>query len=764
MIRTARRSHQFARSILHLDRLEDRTVPSAVIRWNNLMLDASLADHALGGPGLNGGPTRTSRAFAIVQAAVYDAVNSIDRSYMPYKVEVPAPRNASIPAAVAQAAHDTLVALYPYLTTTFNTALNQDLAAIPNSPSKTAGITVGQQVAAQILAIRANDHANDPMPYTPTNLPGYWQPDPLNPGQVALTPGWGNVTPFTMNSGSQFRAAPPPALNSPEYTAAYNELLELGGDGITTPTSRTEEQTEIGIFWGYDGTPGLCTPPRLYNQITQVIANQKGNNDVQNARLFALVNLAQADAGIAGWESKYFYDLWRPVTGIREGDLDGNPNTIGIPNWSPLGAPGSNGVAMNFTPPFPAYVSGHATFGAAAMKTIALFYGTDHIPFTFVSDELNGVTFDQFGMTRPLRPRSFQTLSQAIEENGQSRIYLGIHWSFDKTEGIKQGNAIADWTFTHALRARPKIQRFAVGADFGGGPHVKVFDSATGAQLASFYAYDANFRGGVRVTMGDVNGDGVPDVITGAGPTGGPHVKVFDGNTFAEIRSFFAYDASFRGGVYVAAGDLNNDGFDDIITGADQGGGPHVRAFSGTNLAQLQSFFAYGSAFLGGVRVAAGDVDGDGHDDIITGAGPGGGPHVTAVSGANGALLASFYAYDVGFRGGVYVAAGDCDADGKADIVTGAGAGGGPHVQVWNGRGQLLQSFLAFQPALTVTTRGVRVSCTDFNGDGRADLLLGAGAGDAPLVECRDAVNLNQLERALKYDPSFLGGVNVGGY
>ena len=167
-----------------------------------------------------------------------------------------------------------------------------------------------------------------------------------------------------------------------------------------------------------------------------------------------------ADAGIAIWESKYFYNVWRPVTGIRESDPgtgptglgDGNPNTIGDLNFSPLAAPASGLTGPNFTPPFPAYPSGHAGFGGSLFQTLRNFYHTDHIRFTFVSDELNGITVDNQGNPRPLSPRTFRTLSQAEEENGQSRIYLGIHWSFDKTEGIAQGRRIADYVFANAFR------------------------------------------------------------------------------------------------------------------------------------------------------------------------------------------------------------------------------------------------------------------------------------------------------------------------
>jgi hypothetical protein len=203
----------------------------------------------------------------------------------------------------------------------------------------------------------------------------------------------------------------------------------------------------------------LGTPPRLYNQIARTIAVQEGNTIVENSRLFALINIAMADAGIASWETKYVYDLWRPIVAIRNdglsnvrGGLDRNTRTTGDSGWTPLGAPASNQSGTNFTPPFPAYTSGHATFGAAAFDVIANFYGTDAIAFSFMSDELNGVTTDQNGQVRPAAPRSFTSLSQAAWENAISRIYLGIHWRFDATAGIAQGGAIADWAFARLFR------------------------------------------------------------------------------------------------------------------------------------------------------------------------------------------------------------------------------------------------------------------------------------------------------------------------
>jgi hypothetical protein len=248
-------------------------------------------------------------------------------------------------------------------------------------------------------------------------------------------------------------------MQSDEYTAAYDEVKALGGNGTTTPTERTAKQTQIGIFWGYDGRPGLGTPPRLYNEIVRTIAVERHNTEGENARLFALVNVAMADAGLAAWNTKYDEAIWRPILGIREGDDDGNPLTDGDPDWTPLGAPASNPRPgeTNFTPPFPAYTSGHATFGAAAFQTLARFYGTDRIRFSFMSDEFNGRTRDADGHVRPVVVRTFNSLTQAKLENAQSRIYLGIHWAFDRDEGIKQGDTVADYIFDHSFQPNTHV-------------------------------------------------------------------------------------------------------------------------------------------------------------------------------------------------------------------------------------------------------------------------------------------------------------------
>jgi hypothetical protein len=451
----------------------DTTPVGRIKHWNEVAIDASGLDHTPVAPGEDRvfgeqlGPGRSSRAIAIVQIAVFDAVNAIVGGFDSYTNLPRATNNTSINAAIAKAAHDTLVAMFPSQTETFDDELAEDLNRIPNGNAKTRGIDLGRRAAAAILALRAADGSQHAEPlvnidFIPSNAPGKWRQDPISLIPLALGAKWGGVRPFVVRSSTQFRAPAPPALNTFAYAVAFAEEVLLGGDGIVTPTLRNPEQTFIGIFWAYDGTPSLCAPPRLYNQITTQVAAGRNHSAIEFARLLALVNTAMADAGITVWESKYFYQYWRPITGIREADPgtgptgqgDGNPLTIGIRNYSPLGAPASNLTGPNFTPPFPAYPSGHAGFGGALFQILRRFYQTDNVRFTFVSDEFNGITRDNEGNVRPLRPRDFSSFSEAEEENGQSRIYLGIHWRFDKTEGIAQGRRVANFVFDNAFERR----------------------------------------------------------------------------------------------------------------------------------------------------------------------------------------------------------------------------------------------------------------------------------------------------------------------
>ena len=440
-------------------------------RWNQIAIDASGLDHTPPAPGENRvfgeqlGPCRAARAEAIVHIAIFEALNAIVKRYDSHVGMYPAPKKTNRNVAIAQAAHDTLVVLFPSQKALFDTKLNEDLAAVPNNTKKSDAILVGRTAALGALGLCYNDGSKHAEPrvnvdYVPSDAPGIWRQDPISQIPLALGGRWMEVRPFLMTSASQFRLPPAPAIDSAEYADAYNEVKRLGGDGIVTPTERTDEQTHLGIFWAYDGTPSLCAPPRLYNQIAMQLADQRATNDIDTARMLALINVAMSEAGIAAWDSKYFYAYWRPVTGIREADAgtgpsglgDNNPGTAGDATYSPLGAPASNLTGPNFTPPFPAYPSGHATFGGALFETLRKIYGTDNIAFTFTSDEFNGETLDNEGNPRPLLPRSFTTLSQAEAENGRSRIYLGIHWQFDADGGISQGRQVADYVYDRVFQ------------------------------------------------------------------------------------------------------------------------------------------------------------------------------------------------------------------------------------------------------------------------------------------------------------------------
>ena len=297
------------------------------------------------------------------------------------------------------------------------------------------------------------------------------------------------------------------------------------------------------------------------------------------------------------------------------------------------------------------------------------------------------------------------------------------------------------------------------GSDAGSRPLVRVFDGLLGSMTSQFLAYNPRFTGGVRVAMGDINGDGVPDIVTAPGPGGGPEIRVFDGVSGALIMDFWAYAPNFTGGVNVTCADVNGDGNADIITGPDAGGGPEVRVFNGRTQLLLYDFFAFPGSFAGGVRVADGDVNHEGKGDIIAGKGPGADAAVAVFSGANSNLLAEWNAFP-NFGGGVYVSAGDLNGDGFADVVVGAGAGGGPEVRVYSGANPaiLLRDFFAYN---TNFTGGVRLAVADVDGDGFADIITAPGATGASDLRVFDRGTPLLLDEFLAYDPLFLGGVFV---
>src|SRR5215471_14735610 len=386
-----------------------------VTDWNNAALDAIRNGHTP--------PPVASRSLAILHVSIYDAVNGIARSYEQYLVESAVPASASREAATSAAAHEALVNLFPTAASSFDTLHAAILATLPDSPQKTAGILWGELVADQILAARANDGFNAALPPPGGSGPGAWVPTP--PAFLPyLLPQWGFVTPFAMSSSSQFRPPGPPSLDSRQYAEDYNEIKALGA---AVGSTRTEEQTRIALFWA-DGA-GTETPPGHWNSIAQIIAGAQGNTLEENARLFALLNIAMADAAICAWDAKYTFDFWRPVTAIA------------------FTEPQLNWMSFIVTPPFPDYVSGHSTFSAAAATVLPLFYGTEDLPFTTGSDFLPGVF------------RSFATCFDAAEEAALSRIYAGIHFRSASEDGLQAGTSIGEWTFTNYLQPKHNRRR-----------------------------------------------------------------------------------------------------------------------------------------------------------------------------------------------------------------------------------------------------------------------------------------------------------------
>jgi hypothetical protein len=302
-----------------------------------------------------------------------------------------------------------------------------------------------------------------------------------------------------------------------------------------------------------------------------------------------------------------------------------------------------------------------------------------------------------------------------------------------------------------------------VAADAESPPLVRVIDPTTQVVQTQFLAFDPSFTGGVRVAVGDVTGDGYPDLVVAPGPGGGPQVKVYDGATGNVRATFYAFDPSFTGGVYVAVGDVDGDGRGEVIASAGPGGGPRVAVFDGTTGAMRGTFLAYPDTFQGGVRVGAGDTDGDGKAEILTVPGVDGGPAVVVFKfnpGGSATQVASIFAYDPSFRGGMYVAAGDVNGDGKAEVITGTGHGGGPAVGVYKTDGTQLMSFFAYDPSFR---GGVRVAAAELTGDGVAEIITGAGVGGGPQANVFSFGSTTPLTTITGLSPEQRVGILVAG-
>jgi len=366
---------------------------SIVIAWNKELLH----------------PTRS---FAIMHAAIYNAIVSITQDAHPYLFSVPASRNAQPDAAAAQAGHDTLLALYPKMKTELDQLLTDELAAIPNGSNKQEGIRVGHTAATRLLDIRANDGSSTtPALFVPGKQPGNYQLTPPKFAAPVFT-NWGSTTPFVLVKADQFRPDPPPALNSAAYAQAINEVKSLGQNSSKT---RTADQTVIAKFWG---GPIWNT----WNELAENSALAHHTNLENTARLFTVLNLSFADSAIAFYDAKYYYQLWRPVTAVREADTTGNPATVGDPNWTPLAA-----TALD-----PTYPGAHSAISGAGAAVLSAFFGNqDQIRLT--SDVLPGVV------------RTFTSYSDVATEAGLSRIYAGQHTRLDHEAGIKLGHNVAQF-------------------------------------------------------------------------------------------------------------------------------------------------------------------------------------------------------------------------------------------------------------------------------------------------------------------------------
>jgi len=390
----------------------DSTAQAAnpVVQWNRTLLVIVRT------PNAQPATIHPTRSFAIMHAAIYDAVNAIDRSHKPYLVRLTGvSRFASLDAAADAAAHEVLVALYPSFQATLDAQLQQLLAQIPDGADKAEGVSIGQTVADRILALRSNDgSANAPIPFVFGNAAGDYQSTPPNfPKQPQFT-NWSQVTPFALERANQFRPGPPPALTSDTYSDVFNEVKSLGIAGSTTATA---DQALTGRFWN-----GAIQ--NYWNEIAQTAALAHNLTTAENARLFAVLNVTFADDVIAFYDAKYTYNFWRPVTAIREAATDGNPKTLPDPNWLP---------EVGNTTPDPAYPGAHAVISASGASVLISFLIGKHFDFSVTSEVLPGVE------------RSFTNFSAAAEEATLSRIFAGVHFRSDLTTAQRLGREVADF-------------------------------------------------------------------------------------------------------------------------------------------------------------------------------------------------------------------------------------------------------------------------------------------------------------------------------
>lgn len=387
-----------------------------IIDWNRQLLDSIRTS--------NVAPPVASRMMAMVHTAQHDAINAVSNRYATYQQGFSAPSDTSKEAAASKAARDVMAQFFPSKVQQFDAQLNSHLGSIAPGAARDQGLALGSAVASGLMNLRSNDGSNNiGGPETGGTAPGQWRP--TGPAFApALVPNWGKVTPFAVNSSKQFMPGPPPALDSAQYAAAYNEVRELGS---LTSSIRTQYQTDTAFLWR--AGPNTVTPPGQWNQVAQQIVMSKNLSLEDSARTFALLGMATADAGFTSWETKNTYDFWRPETAINISGANGLQPCDADPSWKPLFT----------TPNHQSYTSGHSTFSSSAATVLALLFG-DNQTFTVEGDG---------------RSRTYSSLWAAAQDAGMSRIYGGIHWQFDNQAGLASGSAVGAWVVSTALIPGP---------------------------------------------------------------------------------------------------------------------------------------------------------------------------------------------------------------------------------------------------------------------------------------------------------------------
>ena len=392
-----------------------------ILQWNRVLMETVRT------PGQHPATIMPVRSYAIMHAAMFDAVNSIDGSYTAYLTDVPGSPHASMEAAAAQAAHDVLVGLYPTRAAIFDTELAISLQGINRNRAQ-QGIRVGQIVAERMLEARANDGWNvTPPAYSLPGTPGNWQPVP---GAATFTH-YPSVIPFGISSGTQFRPSPPPPLTSAAYAADLNEVKELGS---ATSATRTADQTHVAQLWAGVGTPTNFL--FVWNNVARTVTTSRETTTVEKARLFALINFSLHDALQTTFASKFYYGLWRPVSAIRRADEDGNANTTADPAWT----------SLIVAPPYPSYAGNMAAIGTSQATILGLFFGRDDIHFQHTWEGQNGAT------------RSYTGFMAMANEQERARVYGGIHFTFDNAAGQSVGRNVANYIFANVMRPRQCVR------------------------------------------------------------------------------------------------------------------------------------------------------------------------------------------------------------------------------------------------------------------------------------------------------------------